>query len=97
MGSINVTIDYKALYDEIMTELTKVKEKYNKLVEEFEALKEERDNWKQMYIDTDKVLQLMSENPVPAPGPTPSENRRIQNNFQGQWKESIDSNFDIFS
>lgn len=99
MGSINVTIDYKTLYDEITRELNNVKEKYNKLVEEFETLKSERDYWKEQYVNADKLNQFLSETPgVKEPGNTPMENRIAQGKMTGKWT-SYDKmeNFDIFS
>ena len=80
------------------TELT-YKELYFDLVKKYNDLKEECDNWKQAYIEADKINQLLSEAPLKeeSKGNTPTENRKAQGKLNGQWT-SYDKmeNFDIF-
>ena len=84
--TINTEVSYKELYFDL-------KKKYNEL-------EEERDYWKQAYIEADKLNQLLSDtsfNESPK-GNTPIENRKAQGKLTGQWT-SYDKveNFDIFS
>ena len=76
------------------------KELYENLLIEFNRVKEERDYWKQAYIEADKLNQLLSENPFneSSKGNTPIENRKAEGKLTGQWT-SYDKveNFDIFS
>ena len=80
------------------TEVT-YKELYFDLVKKYNELKEECDNWKQAYIEADKINQLLSEAPLneESKGNTPTENRKAQGKLNGQWT-SYDKmeNFDIF-
>ena len=80
------------------TEVT-YKELYFDLVKKYNELKEECDNWKQAYIEADKINQLLSEAPLKeeSKGNTPTENRKAQGKLNGQWT-SYDKmeNFDIF-
>ncbi len=75
------------------------KELYFDLVKKYNELKEECDNWKQAYIEADKINQLLSEAPLKeeSKGNTPTENRKAQGKLNGQWT-SYDKmeNFDIF-
>lgn len=75
------------------------KELYFDLVKKYNELKEECDNWKQAYIEVDKINQLLSETPLKeeSKGNTPTENRKAQGKLNGQWT-SYDKmeNFDIF-
>ena len=75
------------------------KELYENLLIEFNRVKEERDYWKQAYIEADILNQLLSENPVneSPKGNTPIENRKAEGKLTGQWT-SYDKveNFDIF-
>ena len=75
------------------------KELYFDLVKKYNELKEECENWKQAYIEADKINQLLSEAPLKeeSKGNTPTENRKAQGKLNGQWT-SYDKmeNFDIF-
>ena len=75
------------------------KELYFDLVKKYNDLKEECENWKQAYIEADKINQLLSEAPLneESKGNTPTENRKAQGKLNGQWT-SYDKmeNFDIF-
>ena len=75
------------------------KELYFDLVKKYNDLKEECENWKQAYIEADKINQLLSEAPLKeeSKGNTPTENRKAQGKLNGQWT-SYDKmeNFDIF-
>ena len=76
------------------------KELYFDLVKKYNDLKEERDYWKEQYINADSLNQLLSEdsfNEEPK-GNTPIENRKAQGKMTGEWT-SYDKveNFDIFS
>lgn len=76
------------------------KELYFDLVKKYNDLKEERDYWKEQYINADSLNQLLSEdsfNEEPK-GNTPIENRKVQGKMTGEWT-SYDKveNFDIFS
>lgn len=82
-----------------MTDNINYKELYENLLKEFNAIKEERDYWKEQYINADKLNQLLSETPgIKSPGNTPIENRKAQGKLTGQWT-SYDKmeNFDIFA
>ena len=76
------------------------KELYFDLVKKYNDLKEERDYWKEQYVNADSLNQLLAENPFnEAPkGNTPTENRKAQGKMTGEWT-SYDKveNFDIFS
>lgn len=76
------------------------KELYFDLVKKYNDLKEERDYWKEQYVNADSLNQLLSEdsfNEEPK-GNTPIENRKAQGKMTGEWT-SYDKveNFDIFS
>ena len=83
------TVDTGVSYEELYFDLVK---KYN-------DLKEECENWKQAYIDADKLNQLLGEGTFTETpkGNTPIENRKAQGKLTGQWT-SYDKieNFDIF-
>ena len=85
VGTINTEVSYKELYFD--------------LVKKYNELKEECENWKQAYIEADKINQLLSETPLKeeTKGNTPTENRKAQGKMTGQWT-SYDKieNFDIF-
>lgn len=75
------------------------KELYENLLIEFNRVKEERDYWKEQYVNADNLNQLLGETPgIKNPGNTPTENRKEQGKLTGQWT-SYDKveNFDIFS
>ena len=75
------------------------KELYENLLIEFNRVKEERDYWKERYVNADNLNQLLGETPGSKnPGNTPTENRKEQGKLTGQWT-SYDKveNFDIFS
>lgn len=75
------------------------KELYESLLIEFNRVKEERDYWKEQYVNADNLNNLLSETPgIKNPGNTPIENRKAQGKMNGQWT-SYDKveNFDIFS
>ena len=86
MVEINDDINYKELYENLLIE--------------FNRVKEERDYWKEQYVNADNLNHLLGENPFnEAPkGNTPIENRKAQGKLTGQWT-SYDKveNFDIFS
>ena len=86
LGTNDTDVSYKELYEDLL-------KKYN-------DLKDECENWKQAYIEADKLNQLLGENPFnEAPkGNTPIENRKAQGKLTGQWT-SYDKveNFNIFS
>ena len=76
------------------------KELYENLLIEFNRVKEERDYWKEQYVNADSLNKLLSEdsfNEEPK-GNTPTENRKAQGKMTGEWT-SYDKveNFDIFS
>ena len=76
------------------------KELYFDLVKKYNDLKDERDYWKEQYVNADSLNKLLSEdsfNEEPK-GNTPIENRKAQGKMTGQWT-SYDKveNFDIFS
>ena len=75
------------------------KELYFDLVKKYNDLKDERDYWKEQYVNADSLNKLLSEdsfNEEPK-GNTPIENRKAQGKLTGQWT-SYDKieNFDIF-
>ena len=76
------------------------KELYENLLIEFNRVKEERDYWKEQYVNVDNLNKLLSEDPFKEEpkGNTPIENRKAQGKMTGQWT-SYDKveNFDIFS
>ena len=76
------------------------KELYENLLIEFNRVKEERDYWKEQYVNADNLNQLLGETPLKeeTKGNTPIENRKEQGKLAGQWT-SYDKveNFDIFS
>ena len=85
MVEINDDINYKELYENLLIE--------------FNRVKEERDYWKEQYVNADNLNQLLSETSFKEPkGNTPTENRKSQGKMTGQWT-SYDKmeNFDIFS
>ena len=75
------------------------KELYENLLIEFNRVKEERDYWKEQYVNADNLNQLLGETPLKeeTKGNTPTENRKAQGKMTGQWT-SYDKieNFDIF-
>ena len=76
------------------------KELYFDLVKKYNELKDERDYWKEQYVNADSLNKLLSEdsfNEEPK-GNTPIENRKAQGKMTGEWT-SYDKveNFDIFS
>ena len=84
--TIDTEVSYKELYFDLM-------KKYN-------DLKDERDYWKEQYVNADSLNKLLSEDSfVEEPkGNTPTENRKAQGKMTGEWT-SYDKveNFDIFS
>lgn len=76
------------------------KELYENLLIEFNRVKEERDYWKEQYVNVDNLNKLLSEDPFKEEpkGNTPIENRKAQGKMTGEWT-SYDKveNFDIFS
>ena len=76
------------------------KELYFDLVKKYNELKDERDYWKEQYVNADNVNKLLSEDPFKEEpkGNTPTENRKAQGKMTGEWT-SYDNveNFDIFS
>ena len=84
--TINTEVSYKELYFD--------------LEKKYKELEEERDYWKEQYVNADNLNKLLSEdsfNEEPK-GNTPIENRKAQGKMTGQWT-SYDKveNFDIFS
>ena len=70
-------------------------ENYMKVLNENERLKEQI---RILQTELDLVVIGVTKEDEPKPKPiTPTENRKIQHNFQGEWRDSIDNNFDIFS
>ena len=86
--------------DETINTDATYKELYFDLVKKYNDLKDERDYWKEQYINADSLNQLLSEDSfVEEPkGNTPIENRKAQGKITGEWT-SYDKveNFDIFS
>lgn len=86
INTVNTGVSYKELYFDL-------EKKYNEL-------KEERDYWKEQYVNADSLNKLLSEDPFneEPKGNTPIENRKAQGKMTGQWT-SYDKveNFDIFS
>lgn len=76
------------------------KELYFDLVKKYNELKDERDYWKEQYVNADNLNKLLSEDPFTEEpkGNTPTENRKAQGKMTGEWT-SYDKveNFDIFS
>ena len=76
------------------------KELYFDLVKKYNELKDERDYWKEQYVNADNLNKLLSEDPFKEEpkGNTPTENRKAQGKMTGEWT-SYDKveNFDIFS
>ena len=86
VGTINTEVSYKELYFD--------------LVKKYNDLKDERDYWKEQYVNADSLNKLLSEdsfNEEPK-GNTSIENRKAQGKMTGEWT-SYDKveNFDIFS
>ena len=84
--TINTEVSYKELYFD--------------LEKKYKELEEERDYWKEQYVNADSLNKLLSEdsfNEEPK-GNTPIENRKAQGKMTGEWT-SYDKveNFDIFS
>ena len=84
--TINTEVSYKELYFD--------------LEKKYKELEEERDYWKEQYVNVDNLNKLLSEdsfNEEPK-GNTPIENRKAQGKMTGEWT-SYDKveNFDIFS
>ena len=84
--TINTEVSYKELYFD--------------LEKKYKELEEERDYWKEQYVNADNLNKLLSEdsfNEEPK-GNTPIENRKAQGKMTGEWT-SYDKveNFDIFS
>ena len=96
----------KANWSEIEKTKIKTNKKMNlldqfvKAKEQKQKLKEERDYWKEQYVNVDNLNKLLSEDPFneEPKGNTPIENRKAQGKMTGQWT-SYDKveNFDIFS
>ena len=84
--TINTEVSYKELYFD--------------LEKKYKELEEERDYWKEQYVNVDNLNKLLSEDPFKeeAKGNTPIENRKAQGKMTGEWT-SYDKveNFDIFS
>ena len=84
--TINTEVSYKELYFD--------------LEKKYKELEEERDYWKEQYVNADNLNKLLSEDSVKEEpkGNTPIENRKAQGKMTGQWT-SYDKveNFDIFS
>ena len=84
--TINTEVSYKELYFD--------------LVKKYNDLKDERDYWKEQYVNADNLNKLLSEDPFKEEpkGNTPTENRKAQGKMTGEWT-SYDKveNFDIFS
>lgn len=79
-------------------EYTDYKVLYDALLEDYKRVKDERDYWKEQYVNADKLNQLLSEtSDVKKPVNTPIENRKAQGKMTGTWT-SYDKmeNFDIF-
>ena len=76
------------------------KEMYFDLEKKYKELEEERDYWKEQYVNADNLNKLLSEDPFKeeSKGNTPTENRKAQGKMTGEWT-SYDKveNFDIFS
>ena len=76
------------------------KDLYFDLVKKYNDLKEQRDYWKEQYVNADNLNKLLSEDPFKEEpkGNTPTENRKAQGKMTGEWT-SYDKveNFDIFS
>ena len=76
------------------------KELYFDLVKKYNELKDERDYWKEQYVNADNLNKLLSEDTFKeeSKGNTPIENRKAQGKMTGEWT-SYDKveNFDIFS
>ena len=72
----------------------------NRLEKKYKELEEERDYWKEQYVNADNLNKLLSEDSFKEEpkGNTPIENRKAQGKMTGQWT-SYDKveNFDIFS
>ena len=84
--TINTEVSYKELYFD--------------LEKKYKELEEERDYWKEQYVNVDNLNKLLSEDPFKeeSKGNTPTENRKAQGKMTGEWT-SYDKveNFDIFS
>ena len=84
--TINTEVSYKELYFD--------------LEKKYKELEEERDYWKEQYVNVDNLNKLLSEDPFKeeSKGNTPIENRKAQGKMTGEWT-SYDKveNFDIFS
>ena len=84
--AINTEVSYKELYFD--------------LTKKYKELEEERDYWKEQYVNADNLNKLLSEDPFKeeSKGNTPTENRKAQGKMTGEWA-SYDKveNFDIFS
>ena len=84
--TINTEVSYKELYFD--------------LTKKYKELEEERDYWKEQYVNADNLNKLLSEDPFKEEhkGNTPTENRKAQGKMTGEWT-SYDKveNFDIFS
>ena len=76
------------------------KDLYFDLVKKYNELKDERDYWKEQYVNADNLNKLLSEDTFKEEpkGNTPTENRKAQGKMTGEWT-SYDKveNFDIFS
>ena len=76
------------------------KELYFDLVKKYNELKDERDYWKEQYVNADNLNKLLSEDTFKeeSKGNTPTVNRKAQVKMTGEWT-SYDKveNFDIFS
>ena len=76
------------------------KDLYFDLVKKYNELKDERDYWKEQYVNADNLNKLLSEDTFKEEpkGNTPTENRNTPGKMTGEWT-SYDKveNFDIFS
>ena len=85
---------------EIIDTEVSYKELYFDLVKKYNELKDERDYWKEQYVNADNLNKLLSEDTFKeeSKGNTPIENRKAQGKMTGEWT-SYDKveNFDIFS
>ena len=63
------------------------KDLYFDLVKKYNDLKDERDYWKEQYVNADNLNKLLSEDPFKEEpkGNTPTENRKAQGKMTGEW------------
>lgn len=73
---------------------------YNELYENYMKVLNDNERLKEQIriLQTELDLVVIGVSKIDEPKPiTPMENRKNQHNFQGEWRDSIDNNFDIFS